>query len=93
MAAAALEQLQSVGNTSWPGGSTLQRFDVCSNVSYTHRVDDPEAYNFCVVPDTGFDAVLFVALALLLTCLVKGQFSMLIVLVSGALASFVAPWP
>jgi len=66
--------------------AALQREeDVCTNATYTNRIDDPEAYNFCVVPDSGSDAVVFVAVALLLTCLIKGQFAMLFVLISGML--------
>ena len=34
-----------------------------------------DAYNWCVVPDTGFDAILFAGIAVSIACLVPGRFA------------------
>lgn len=48
------------------------------------------AFNFCIVPSSGYDAVLFVAVALLVACLVSGKLSSLNVLLVGALVHTIA---
>lgn len=47
-------------------------------VSYT------ENYNWCIVPDSAYDAVLFAGVALLVACVVSGRLSAVWVLVAGA---------
>ena len=54
-----------------------------ANVSYDNRVDDPTHYNFCTVPDSSYDAVLFVATALLVATAASVRMSALNVLVVG----------
>ena len=54
-----------------------------ANVSYEHRVQDVEKYNWCVVPHSGSDAVLFVSTALLASCICSGQLSALYILLLG----------
>ncbi|GIL78699.1 hypothetical protein Vretifemale_8066, partial [Volvox reticuliferus] len=60
---------------------------VCANenVTYAHRVDDPANYNWCIVPESAYDAVLFAGVALLVACVVSGRLSAVWVLVAGAL--------
>lgn len=58
-----------------------------ANVSYDHRVQDIEKYNWCTVPDSGSDAVLFISTALLASCICSGQLSALYILLLGAKAS------
>ncbi|KAG2490363.1 hypothetical protein HYH03_011165 [Edaphochlamys debaryana] len=60
---------------------------VCANanVTYDHRVDNPDNYNWCFVPDSAYDAVLFAGVALLVACVVSGRLSAVWVLVAGAL--------
>ena len=57
--------------------------DPCVNASYSNRVDDPEHYNFCTVPDGGYDAVLFAAVALLVATAASVKMSALNVLLVG----------
>lgn len=54
-----------------------------ADVSYHHRVQDPEKYNYCIVPNSGSDAVLFVSTALLASCVCSGQLSALYILLLG----------
>lgn len=58
-----------------------------ANVSYDYRVQDIEKYNWCTVPDSGSDAVLFISTALLASCICSGQLSALYILLLGAEAS------
>lgn len=60
-----------------------KKVDPCVNVSYSNRVDDPEHYNFCTVPDGGYDAVLFAAVALLVATAASVKMSALNVLLVG----------
>lgn len=61
----------------------------CENLhpSYEHRVDDPDSYNFCPVPNAGQDAILYASLALVATCLLQGRLSALWVFIAGAHSS------
>ncbi|GLI64224.1 hypothetical protein VaNZ11_007422 [Volvox africanus] len=65
----------------------VMEFNVCANrnVTYAHRVDDPANYNWCIVPESAYDAVLFAGVALLVACVVSGRLSAVWVLVAGAL--------
>lgn len=55
-----------------------------ANVSYEQRVDDPDHFNWCPVPDGGYDAVLFVGVALLVACFASAKLSAIWVLMAGA---------
>lgn len=44
-----------------------------------------DAYNWCVVPDTSYDVILFPAIAVVLACLFQGRYSTTLVLLAGAL--------
>jgi hypothetical protein len=43
-----------------------------------------DSYNFCAVPDSGQDAIVYGALALVLSCLLQGRLSALWVFIAGA---------
>ncbi|DBA77107.1 hypothetical protein WJX77_005031 [Trebouxia sp. C0004] len=60
------------------------------NVSYSHRVNDEDHYNWCVVPDKGYDAVLFGAMAVVVAVLLQGKYSALWTLVAGGAIQCVA---
>eukprot|EP00892_Ulva_mutabilis_P007352 jgi/Ulvmu1/498/UM001_0506.1 len=60
------------------------------NVTYAHRVDNPGHYNWCVVPQSGQDAVLYGAIAVLLGCLVSGKLSSVWILVAGGVLEYFA---
>ena len=47
-------------------------------------------YNWCIVPDSGADGVLYAAVAVLLGCLVSGKLSSVWILCSGALLELAA---
>ncbi|GAB4814387.1 hypothetical protein N2152v2_001433 [Parachlorella kessleri] len=65
--------------------SLLSGSNACANATYDHRIDDPAGYNFCAVPNTGFDAFLFAGLAVLITCALHfSSLSAVLVLVAGA---------
>jgi hypothetical protein len=55
----------------------------CDNATYSHRIDDPANYNYCIVPHTGYDALLFAGIAIIATCVLQGKFSALYVLLAG----------
>ena len=57
-----------------------------ASVDYDHRAQDYEKYNWCVVPDSGSDAVLFISTALLASCICSGQLSALYILLLGEAA-------
>ena len=54
-----------------------------ASVDYNHRAQDYEKYNWCIVPDSGSDAVLFISIALLASCICSGQLSALYILLLG----------
>lgn len=72
---------------SWlqPDSSEMGKHFTCAteNVSYANRVDDPSHYNFCIVPDSAYDAVLFAAVALLVATAASVRMSALNVLLVG----------
>ena len=45
------------------------------------RTDD---YDWCTIPDSGYDALLFPAIAVVLACLLQGRMSTTLVLIIGA---------
>ncbi|KAI8101987.1 hypothetical protein M9434_007048 [Picochlorum sp. BPE23] len=55
------------------------------NVTLANRVHIPGAMNYCIVPSRGYDAFLFVGIALIAACLLFGKLSTVYVLVVGAL--------
>ncbi|KAL0021928.1 hypothetical protein WJX79_007439 [Trebouxia sp. C0005] len=68
---------------------------VCDNqtVSYSHRVYDADNYDWCIVPDTGYDVILLAGIAVIVACICQGRLSNLMVLVAGgALQGILFPW-
>ena len=68
-------------------GSTTT--DVCNgeNVTYWHRVDDPDAYNFCPVVDGYTDAFLFASIAIIIASMLHfSRLSAVLVLFMGCAA-------
>ena len=61
-----------------------------SSLSLSHLRACTGAFNFCIVGSSGYDAVLFVAVALLIACLVVGRLSALNVLLVGAVVQTIA---
>lgn len=53
--------------------------------SYDHRVYNEDQYNFCSVPEKGFDAILFVAIGVTVTCLAPRKHYAIVMLILGAL--------
>ena len=47
-----------------------------------------ESYDWCIVPDSGYDGVLFAGVALLAACCLQGKFSALWILLAGRLEAF-----
>lgn len=66
----------------------------CSAATYTHRIDNPESNNFCLVPDSGPDAFLFAGLAVLAACFLQASnmSSVLVLLAGAALEGLVFPF-
>lgn len=54
-----------------------------SNVTYSHRVDQASAFNYCTVPVEGSDAFLFASLALLAGACSRGKLAVVWVLLAG----------
>ncbi|KAL0035986.1 hypothetical protein WJX77_010179 [Trebouxia sp. C0004] len=52
-------------------------------VSYSHRVYDADNYDWCIVPDTGYDVILLAGIAVVVACICQGRLSNLMVLVAG----------
>ncbi|KAG1661624.1 hypothetical protein FOA52_002854 [Chlamydomonas sp. UWO 241] len=84
-ALAATRELLST-ESSQGDSSESTAIDVCylGNVSYDNRVDNPDAYNFCLVPNGGVDAVFFAAMSILVMCLVVPRWDALMTLIVGA---------
>lgn len=70
---------------SWMQENGLSKPFSCAteNVTYEHRVDDPSHFNFCIVPESAYDAVLFAAVALLVATAASVRMSALNVLLVG----------
>ena len=47
----------------------------------------PANYNYCIVPESAYDAVLFAAVALITACVVSGRLSAVWTLVAGGLVA------
>ncbi|KAL4437060.1 hypothetical protein ABPG75_004199 [Micractinium tetrahymenae] len=69
----------------WASSSFLWTPVTCllSNVTYSNRVDQASAFNYCTVPQEGNDAFLFAALALLAGACSRGKLAVVWVLVAG----------
>ncbi|KAF8065728.1 NHX8 [Scenedesmus sp. PABB004] len=80
--------LPGVDPASVPSGL----FCYTQDVSYSHRVDNPGQYNWCIVPSSSYDVTLFGGVAVVLACLLQGKLNTLMVLVAGAVLMAVA-WP
>ncbi|KAL6750873.1 Sodium/hydrogen exchanger family-domain-containing protein [Haematococcus lacustris] len=67
------------------GGTASPAFEFCSNqsVSYTQRIDNPDGWNWCLVPDGGFDAVFFAGMAITVMCMASPRWDALISLLAG----------
>lgn len=53
--------------------------------SYDHRIYNEDQHNFCSVPEKGFDAILFVAIGVTVTCLAPRKHYAIVMLILGAL--------
>ncbi|MEW5312414.1 MAG: hypothetical protein WDW38_004051 [Sanguina aurantia] len=65
----------------------MSEASICDNnplISYSNRVDNPDGYNWCLVPDGGADAVFFAGVAIVAMCLANPRWDALITLVAGA---------
>eukprot|EP00878_Enallax_costatus_P047164 GHUV01057584.1.p1 GENE.GHUV01057584.1~~GHUV01057584.1.p1 ORF type:complete len:129 (+),score=28.10 GHUV01057584.1:197-583(+) len=67
------------------GAFELSKFCAGQNVTYSHRVYDPDANNWCPVPGGGADALLFAGVAVLCSCALYSRLSAIWVLLAGAL--------
>lgn len=56
-----------------------------SLVSDTPRQSSASAdnYDWCIVPDSGYDIIVFAGVAVVVSCLFRGKFSNLMILVAG----------
>ncbi|KAK9866895.1 hypothetical protein WJX84_006646 [Apatococcus fuscideae] len=59
--------------------------DLCRNATYDNPVQDPGNFNWCVIPNSGEDAILFAGIAVAASCVVFGRFSTLFVLFLGGM--------
>ena len=55
----------------------------CVKDYYSRPLHHADHYNWCVVPDKGFDAVLFGAMAVVVAAMCQGKFSALWTLIAG----------
>lgn len=51
------------------------------NSTYSRCATDE--YDWCVVPDSGYDVIVFAGVAVVVSCLFRGRFSNLMILVAG----------
>ena len=42
-----------------------------------------DEYDWCIVPDSGYDIIVFAGVAVVVSCLFRGRFSNLMILVAG----------
>lgn len=40
-------------------------------------------YDWCIVPDSGYDIIVFAGVAVIISCLFRGKFSNLMILIAG----------
>ena len=71
--------------------SNVWQSDMCASadVSYGHRIDNPDSYNFCPVPDGAADAFLFAGFAAAVGCVLwalNARLASVAVLIAGAAA-------
>ena len=57
---------------------------VCMHTEHT-RLALADSYDWCIVPDTGYDVILLASLAVVVACLCQGRLSNLMVLIAGEL--------
>lgn len=67
--------------------SEHEHVSICETeeATYSHRVYNEDQHNFCTVEEKGFDAVLFVAIGLIITCLAPRKHYAIVMLIFGAL--------
>ncbi|KAK9831565.1 hypothetical protein WJX74_000240 [Apatococcus lobatus] len=58
---------------------------LCRNATYDNPIQDPGNFNWCVVPRSGEDALLFAGVGVAASCIVFGRFSTLSILLLGGL--------
>ncbi|PSC75198.1 Sodium hydrogen exchanger 7 [Micractinium conductrix] len=63
-----------------------------ANVTYAHRVDQPDSLNFCTVPQEGIDSFLFAGVALLVAACALGKLAVLWVLMAGGALGTATYW-
>ncbi|CAL5219904.1 g1831 [Coccomyxa viridis] len=61
--------------------------NVCTEhtATYSYHWNDQESYNWCTVPDSSYDVLLFPAIGVTLACLFQGRFSTTAVLIIGGI--------
>eukprot|EP00884_Botryococcus_braunii_P005640 jgi/Botrbrau1/15077/Bobra.0286s0006.2 len=76
------------GDYAMPVGVGASNFSYCEQhpSSYTNRTLDPDHFNWCVVPDSGYDGILFGCTAVLAAILATGKFSALFMLLAGGVS-------
>ena len=57
--------------------------------SYVFLADD---YDWCIVPDSGYDIIVFAGVAVVVSCLFRGKFSNLMILIAGMLLLELLCW-
>ncbi|PSC68844.1 Sodium hydrogen exchanger 7 [Micractinium conductrix] len=81
------EALAAVLQSQWTPDAYTSYYDIgwClnQNVSYSHRVNAEDNFNYCSVPLSGSDAFLFAALALLVASVCMGKLQSVWVLIVG----------
>ncbi|GMH41796.1 hypothetical protein BSKO_09706 [Bryopsis sp. KO-2023] len=65
--------------------------DACAgkNVTYEDRYLDADHYRFCSVPDSGYDAILFAAIGIVLTCIAPRKHYAIVMLMAGMVLALV----
>ena len=61
--------------------------------SATPSLPPPDGYHFCTVPSSGQDAILFVGLAVVLACVLRGKLGSTLLLLAGAALQGLASAP
>lgn len=65
----------------------LVKFSLCTCTNFNDwtYLLIAEAYDWCIVPDSGYDAVVFAGVAVLAACCLQGKFSALWILLAGSI--------
>ena len=72
------------------GSTTIVRRQLCNLAAQLAKTANTDTlllvaaeYDWCIVPDSGYDVIVFAGVAVVVACLFRGKFSNLMILIAG----------